>query len=163
MKYDKEYYEIVKDILNHPEFLRRKSYAHHGKITVYEHSLKVSLLGYKIAKKFKSVDEKTVAIAGLLHDFYDKPWQIDKEKKKFFQKHGFVHAQEALINSDRYFSYLLNEKSRNAILRHMFPLNIRLPKYKESWIITLSDKIISAEVFLHPSFFLYLIKKKERF
>ena len=163
MKYEEQYYEIIKDILNHPEFIRRKEYKHHGTITVYDHSLKVSLLGYKIAKKFKSVDAKSVAIAGLLHDFYYKPWQTDTEKKKFFEKHGFVHAQEALNNSEKYFDYLLNEKSKNAILRHMFPLNIRPPKYKEGWIITLSDKLVSMEVLLHPTFFVYLFQRKGKF
>ena len=79
------------------------------------------------------------------------------------QKHGFVHAQEALNNANKYFPQLLNEKSQNAILRHMFPLNIRPPKYKESWIITLSDKLVSMEILLHPTFFLYLFKRKGKF
>lgn len=160
MKYDEEYYNFVKDILEHPEFLRRKTYAHHGKISVYDHSLNVSLCAYKIAKKFKTVNIRSVAVAGLLHDFYDKPWQTNTEKKKFFEKHGFVHAKEALDNSINYFDYLLDEKSKNAILRHMFPLNKVPPKYKEGWIITLADKIVSLEVILNPSFFLYLIKRK---
>ena len=32
----------------------------------------------------------------------------------------------------------------------MFPLNIRPPKYKESWIITLADKYISMDVLKSP-------------
>ena len=43
-----DYYEIVKNILDNEEFKKRKTYAHHGSITVYEHSIKVSLLAYKI-------------------------------------------------------------------------------------------------------------------
>lgn len=160
MNLEKEYYEIVKDILEHPEFQRRKKYGHHGTISVYDHSLSVSLMAYKMAKYFKSIDEKKVAIAGLLHDFYDKPWQTNQEKAKFLKKHGFVHAEQALNNAIKYFDYLLEEKSKNAILRHMFPLNKIPPKYKEAWIITLADKIVSLEVLLHPTFFLYLFKRK---
>ena len=46
-----DYYEIVKDILENNEFKKRKEYAHHGSISVYEHSLKVSILAYKLSKK----------------------------------------------------------------------------------------------------------------
>ena len=38
----------------------------------------------------------------------------------------------------------------------MFPLNIALPKYKESWIVTISDKLVSLEVMKKPVFFLAL-------
>ena len=32
-----EWYEIVKDILNDEEFLKRKKFKHHGEVSVYEH------------------------------------------------------------------------------------------------------------------------------
>ncbi len=153
---DKEYYEIIKDILNHEEFQKRKKYKHHDNITVYDHSLKVSQIAYKISKKFKNMDSKSVAIGGLLHDFYYKPWQDSTEKKPFFKKHGFVHAEEALNNSEKYFEEYMNDKIKNIILRHMFPLNIIPPKYKEAWLITIVDKYVSLEVILHPTFFLKL-------
>jgi uncharacterized protein len=154
---DKEYYEIIKDILNHEEFQKRKTYKHHGSITVYDHSLKVSLLAYKLSKKWKTMDSKSVAIGGLLHDFYDKPWQEVKENKPFFQKHGFVHANQALKNAEYYFPEYMNKKIENIIERHMFPLNKIPPKYKEAWLITLVDKWVSLEVILYPTFFLKLI------
>lgn len=153
---DKEYYEIIKNILNHEEFKKRKNYKHHGSITVYDHSLKVSQLAYKISKKMKKMDSKSVAIGGILHDFYYNPWQDSKVKKPFFKKHGFVHAEEALKNSEKYFPEYMNEKTKNIILRHMFPLNIIPPKYKEAWLITMVDKWVSLEVMFHPTFFIKL-------
>lgn len=153
---DKEYYSIVKDILEHEEFQNRKKYKHHGEITVYDHSLKVSQIAYKISKKWKTFDSKSIAIGGLLHDFYDKPWQDNKEKKPFFQKHGFVHAHQALLNANKYFPDYMNEKIENIIERHMFPLNKIPPKYREAWLITMIDKYVSLEVFFHPTFFLKL-------
>jgi len=155
---EKEYYNIVKKILEHEEFLKRKNYKHHGEITVYDHSLKVSMIAYKISKKFKSIDSNNVAIGGLLHDFYYKPWQENTEKKPFFKKHGFVHAHEALLNSEKFFPEYMNNKTRNIIERHMFPLNKIPPKYKEAWLVTMIDKYVSMEVFLmKPSFLLKLI------
>lgn len=156
-----EYYDIIKEIIEHPEFQKRKTYAHHGKITVYDHCLSVSKLSYKIAKKLKK-DYKAAAIGGLLHDFYYEPWQGKKIKQPFLKKHGFTHAREARNNSYRYFEIYMNEKIENIILRHMFPLNITPPKYSESWIVTLADKCVSLEVMLNPSFFLYLFGIKKR-
>lgn len=155
---EKEYYEIVKEILEHKEFLKRKNYKHHGEITVYDHCLKVSHIAYKISKKFKSFDSNSVAIGGLLHDFYFKPWQDNTEKRSFFKKHGFVHANEALINSKKYFPKYINKKTKNIIERHMFPLNKVPPKYKEAWLVSFVDKYVSMEVFfMKPSFLLKLI------
>lgn len=151
-----EYYEIVKEILKHEEFQKRKTYKHHGDITVYDHSLAVSKIAYSMAKKLNK-DYKSAAIGGLLHDFYDKPWQENVEKKPFFQKHGFVHARQAKMNANKYFPSLMNEKIDNMIERHMFPLNKVPPKYVESWIVTLADKYVSLEVFLHPTKLLLLI------
>lgn len=143
---NENYLKIINPIITNYEFQKRKKYRHHKDKTVYDHSLQVSYLGYKIAKYLPKVDEKSVAIAGMLHDFYDKPWMENKEKKKFFQKHGFVHAKEARDNAYKYFPELMNKKIENMIIRHMFPLNIIPPKYIESWIITISDKIVSMEV-----------------
>lgn len=154
---DKEYYEIIKEILNNEEFQKRKQYNHHGKITVYEHSLSVSIKAYNYAKKHRKYDAKSVAIGGLLHDFYYKPWQDNKEKKPFLKKHGFTHAKEALENSKNVFPDLMNEKIENIIERHMFPLNKIPPKYKEAWLITIVDKIVSLEVIFEPTFFKSLI------
>lgn len=145
-----EFYEIVSDILNSKEFNKRKNYKHHGEQSVYDHSLKISIISYKIAKTM-GLDYKSAAIGGLLHDFYDKPWQENKEKTKFFKQHGFVHARQALENSKKYFPQYINKKTKNIILRHMFPLNIVPPLYLESWIITIVDKYVSMEIFNEPS------------
>lgn len=157
-----DYYLIVNKILENDEFLKRKKYRHHGDISVYEHSLSVSILSYNMAKKINLLfgkiilNEYDVAVGALLHDFYYKPYTEDHEKKPLLKKHGFVHAREAMENSKKFFPQLMDKKIENIILRHMFPLNIIPPKYLESWIITIADKYVSMEVF--P----YLIKKLVR-
>ena len=145
-----EFYEIVYEILNSDEYQRRKNFKHHGEQSVYDHSLKVSINSYKIAK-IMGMDYKSAAIGGLLHDFYDKPWQDDKEKKPFLKQHGFVHAKQALNNSKNYFPQLMNKRVENIIVRHMFPLNITPPRYIEGWLITIVDKCVSMMIFKQPS------------
>ena len=115
----------------------------------------VSLLSFLWAKKW-NFDYKSAAIGGLLHDFYDKPWQtadhklVKHTKKNFFQQHGFVHALEATKNAYRYFPEIMTPKIENIIRRHMFPLNIHPPRYKESWIVTCVDKYVSMDVLKTP-------------
>lgn len=163
MEYEKEYLEYVEKILTNKEFLKRKEYCHHENLSVYEHSLEVSYKSYLYAKRHK-LDTKSIAIGGLLHDFYDKPWQESTEHKKFLKQHGFVHAKEALLNSRKYFNELMNPKIEDIILKHMFPLNKNIPKYKESWIVSFIDKKCSLEVLKHPKEYpKYLgIKRKKK-
>lgn len=151
-----EWYNIVEPILSNGEFQKRKTFLHHGNITVYEHVLCVSIVSYKWAKKM-GLNYRDAAIAGLLHDFYKTPWTTDTEKKPLFKKHGFTHASDALDNAKTHFNDLLNPVIENTILRHMFPLNIIPPKYKIGWIVTLADKRVSLEVMFEPKFFRDLI------
>lgn len=157
-----EWLSIVKPIIDSNEFLVRKHFLHHENESLYEHLIKVSIKSFKLAKKYKA-NTSNSAIAGLLHDFYPEAWQysddlknIDKKyseilrtnkKFSFFEKHGFVHGYKAKENSKKYYSKFVNERILDAISKHMFPLSIftknKFPKYKESWIVTYADKIIS--------------------
>ncbi len=163
---NQEFYEIINPILNSEEFIKRKDYVHHKDVSVYDHCLKVAYKAYLLAIKFKA-DKIVAARAGLLHDFYYKPW-LDEEgkivggKKPFFKKHGFVHAKEALDNSIKHFPNFMDEKTRDAILKHMFPLNKNIPRYKESWLVNLADKYVSLEIFKHPTKLLMYVGIKGR-
>lgn len=148
---DEEFFIIISCILESEEFKKRKQYEHHINESVYEHSYKVAYLSYKIAKKL-NLDYKSAAIGGLLHDFYEKPWLINgklapKVSNKIKDKHGFAHAKNAANNAKAFYPDLIDEKIENIIKRHMFPLNITPPKYKEGWIIVFVDKYVSLTIF----------------
>ena len=156
-----EWLRIVKPILLSDEFQKRLNFKHHHH-SVFYHSVLVSYNSFEYAVSH-NVNPYNCAIAGLLHDFYPYPWQYSEEleemnpkykerlnkKKKLFEKHGFTHAREALENVNKYYSEYSNDRIDNAILRHMFPLNIAVPKYKESWVVTLEDKIVSVKELLN--------------
>ena len=158
---NKEYYEIVSPILESKEFLKRKDFPHHYNESVYEHTLRVSYDCYKIGKK-KNLDYRSLAIAGLLHDFYETPWQSDFVKRPLLQRHGFTHAENARKNALKFFPELMNEKIESMISTHMFPLNKKLPKYKESWILTLVDKADSIDFLFHPLMLTKMARKHEQ-
>ena len=132
-KYDTEYLDIVKDVLNDPEFKKLKSFEHHG-VSRYNHSLKVSYQAYKYAKK-RNMDYRAVAIGGLLHDFFESPLN-PTAKEKFIST--FKHSELALKNASS--RYSINEKESDIIISHMFPFCSHIPTYKESWIVMLFDK-----------------------
>lgn len=154
----KEWYEIVKPILMTEEFQKRKLMKHHDE-SVWDHCIAVSFKAFQYSKKFKA-DSRNCAIAGLMHDFYPHAWQYSKslesldesysyyfqpntKKPMLFKQHGFIHAKEARDNFKKYFSEYSNKRIENAILRHMFPLNIKPPTCKEGWIVTLADKTVT--------------------
>ncbi len=157
-----EWLKIVKPIIKSDEFLVRKYFLHHENESLYEHLIKVSIKSFQLAKKYKA-NISNATIAGLLHDFYPEAWQYSEDLKKidkkyseilrtnkkfsFFKKHGFVHGYKAKENAKKYYSKYVNDVILDAISKHMFPLSIftkeKFPKYKESWIVTYADKIIS--------------------
>lgn len=134
-KNKQEFESITRDILTHPEFIKLKSELHHG-ISRYEHSLRVAKTSYNLAKAM-NLDYKSITRAGLLHDFYFDAELIDFNKRKTLVEHPKI----ALQNSKRYFE--LNERQENAIVSHMFPLKGKIPKYKESFVVGISDKIVA--------------------
>ncbi len=130
---DREYNRIVYHILVNEEFNKIKSIEHHG-VTRFDHSLKVSYYSYKIAK-FLHLDYKEVARGGLLHDFFLS--NEDRTSKERFLS-TFLHPKKAVEKSLENFE--LTEKEVDMIRTHMFPINIAVPKYAESWVVSFVDK-----------------------
>ena len=118
-----------------------KSYIQHGSTSVYEHSVKVAYTSLYFARRFRlNIDEKSLIRGALLHDYFLYDWH---EKDGGHRLHGFFHAERALHNARRDFN--LNFIERDIIRKHMFPLNITPPKFRESWIVTWADKLCAAE------------------
>lgn len=128
-----EFVEIVRDILEDEEFRKLSGYIQHVKTTRLIHSLNVSYISWKMARKL-GCDERAAARAGLLHDFFLYRFSDPKPVKEF---QAFYHPKVAARNSKERFD--ISEKERLAILSHMFPLG-PLPTSREAWIITCADK-----------------------
>ena len=54
-----------------------------------------------------------------------------------------IHPYIAYENSSKY--YNLSEIEKDAIISHMFPWNLKMPKYKEGWIVTIADKLVATK------------------
>lgn len=129
--------EYGEEILNSSNMELNKKFIQHGNTTVYEHCMNVTMMCLKITKKFKlKVDTKSLVRGALLHDYFLYDWH---DNDKSHRLHGFRHAKFAYINADK--EYNLNKIEKNMIITHMFPLNLRIPRYKESIILCVADKV----------------------
>lgn len=132
---DVSFESIAEDIINTEKFNELKSESHHG-LTRAIHVMRVSKYTYKIAKKL-GMDYVSATRAALLHDYFtESDFQGTKGIKK-----GIDHPSIAYNNAIKEFN--LNKKEENAITSHMFPLGKVVPKYKESWVLTLVDKSVA--------------------
>lgn len=137
---DTDYLSIVSSVLYNDKFNEIRNIEHHG-ITRYDHSVKVSYLSYKLAKALK-LNYAEVARAGLLHDYFisDPSWNF---KERFIST--FTHPKVALSTASNNFS--VSEMEADIIKSHMFPVNLTVPKYAESWIVNAVDKSVGLAEF----------------
>ena len=57
-----------------------------------------------------------------------------------------MHPITALVNATHLFT--LNDKEKDIIVKHMWPLTPALPKYAESFVVSTADKMCAlAEIF----------------
>ena len=131
----KEFDLIISEIANNQTVKKMKEYKQHYETSCYDHCKNVAYISYLICKKLK-LDYKSAARAGMLHDLFLYDWRKKEDGRKGL--HAFTHPKTALENSKKIFT--LNEKEEDIILKHMWPVTIKLPKYKESYIITIADK-----------------------
>lgn len=131
------------DVLSSEGMQKEKDFCQHGGISCYDHSVAVAQMSVRMAQRLRlRVDMESLIRGALLHDYFLYDWH-DGEKEH--NLHGFRHAERALRNAERDFP--LSPIARDVICRHMFPLNIHPPRYKESYIVTVADKVCAVREF----------------
>ena len=127
--------EVIKPIVSHPEFKRRLTheFLHHDKVTLGYHILEDTIVTFNLCKKKKLTKEQTeIAMKiAILHDLYVEPWQNNPTAKddKLFNKHGFRHPIEAVVNAITWFPELFTDDNEaiiiiDGIIHHMFPFPV---------------------------------------
>ena len=149
---DPVYLALTEDILDNPTVAKMKEYIQHGRTTCMEHCVNVSYLSYLFCRDH-GLNARCAARAGLLHDLFLYDWHL-YHRQKGERLHGFQHPLKALENAEKAFE--LCEMERNIILRHMWPLTITPPRYKEAYVVVWFDKYCSLmETFRRPVMALY--------
>ncbi len=122
-------------VLESGEFQLLGDYTHHGSVTRKEHCLQVARMAYIMAHR-RGLDAVSAARGALLHDFFFYDWRIDGPGL-----HGFRHPAIARHNARNRFP--LNAIEEDAILRHMWPLTPVPPRYAESALVCVADKLVA--------------------
>ena len=137
---NQEFYECIRDIMEHPVVLLMKKFPHHCDTDCYQNCMNVAYYNYQICKVL-GLDARAAARAGMLHDLFLYDWR-EHAAKTGDRFHGLTHPKVALRRAEKYFD--LNDMEKDIILKHMWPLTIIPPKYFESYIICLTDKYCGA-------------------
>ena len=154
---DPAYLCLVEDLLDHPAVREMARYPQHGSTSCLEHCVHVSYLSYLFCAKH-GLNTRAAARAGLLHDLFLYYWHTYRPGKGE-RPHGFEHPRKALENAQRYFS--LCPVERDCILRHMFPLTLTPPKYREGYVLMWIDKYCSLmETFRRPVMARYALQER---
>ena len=134
-----EILQCIKPIFMHQEFQIRltNKFPHHGKMSLGNHILEDVALTYKLSKKYiikhpdANYNLKLALKIAMMHDLYTVSYQNNPcaNVSKFFNKHGFRHPIEAVINSYTWFpnEFKNIEEAKiliDGILHHMYPLPV---------------------------------------
>jgi uncharacterized protein len=140
---DKEFLEHIDDLVDSDAVNEMKYVIHLGRTSTFEHCLNVSYYNYLICKKL-GLDARAGARGGLLHDLFLYDWHT----VTLANGHAIKHADRALANAEENFD--ISPLERDIIKKHMFPITLGIPRHRESFVITLTDKYCGAlEVLSH--------------
>lgn len=131
------YYEIYSEFYSVNKFRELKSIMHHGDNRL-NHINRVAKMSFFISYRL-GLDYISCTRGALMHDFFtlDDINKTDNRYRDFLRS----HPREALNNASRFFE--INEMEEDIILTHMYPITRVKPKYKESKIVSICDKLVS--------------------
>ena len=149
------FWTTAKELLASPKVQLMNQFIQHGETTCLTHSLCVAYLSYCFCIRFDlAVDYQSLIRGALLHDFFLYDWHEKGDRKGL---HGFTHPHTALKNAKTYFT--LTPKEEDIIKKHMWPLTLSFPRYKESFIVSFADKYCSLQETFNLSSSAFLKRK----
>ncbi|MDD2627590.1 MAG: phosphohydrolase [Clostridia bacterium] len=136
---DTAFFIAIEDLIEHPAVLSSNLIMHHGWTSCYKHMYNVAYYSYKMCK-FLKLDWRAAARGAMLHDLYLYNWHKEIGYfRELIKGHHWKHPKIALENANRHFD--LTEKEKDIILNHMWPITVKVPKYKETYIVSFADDI----------------------
>ena len=146
---EKYFYDTLEELCRQSRLLESHRYIQHGATSVFRHSVSVAYFSYYLALKMNApVDIHSLIRGALLHDYFLYDWHIPDENRPL---HGRYHPSAALKNAEEDFE--LSDMERDIIKKHMFPLTLTPPAYKESLLVCLVDKACSIyEIFSRKTY-----------
>lgn len=128
------FFEAIEDLYNRPEVQGLSIYEQHLDIDRLQHITSVAYISFLTCRRL-GLDYRTAARGAILHDLFYYDW---REKDSSHRPHGYLHPGFALKNARELTT--LSKMEEDIIIKHMWPLTIRPPRYRESFIVSMADK-----------------------
>lgn len=130
--------QCVGPLLDSDQVNSMKQWRHHFTTTCFQHSLFVSYVAFRLARYF-GWDYRAAARAGLLHDLY----LYDPADRNAHPGNQCLDHPEFALRNAQALCPDLTDNEKNAIVSHMFPLAVHLPRCREALAVNMADKICS--------------------
>lgn len=132
---DEEFQQIIEELINNETVQQMKNFRQHYETSCFDHCYTAAYYCFLICKKYH-LDYISATRAAMLHDLFLYDWRVRQPDRKGF--HAFTHGKKACENACQLFN--LNEKEKDIIIKHMWPVTIEPPKSLEGLVLTLVDK-----------------------
>ena len=132
---NQEFLTIIDELVNNETVKEMKKYRQHYETTCFDHCYMVSYYCYLICKKY-NLDYISATRAGMLHDLFLYDWRVRQPDRKGL--HAFTHGKLACENASKLFD--LNQKEKDMIITHMWPVTMKFPTSIGGFILTFVDK-----------------------
>ncbi len=139
-----EFLKEADDLLADPMVKKLSDYKHHRDKNRLDHVTEVAWVSFIWGKKFL-LDTKAIVRGALLHDLFYYDWFYEGPAL-----HGLRHHNIALSNARKLTD--LSKKEEDIIKKHMWPLTIWLPMYRESLLVSIVDTFCSFKDYITSCF-----------
>ena len=138
------FFQCVAPLAATEEVNSMKQWRRHFSTTCYQHSMFVSYVAFRLARYF-GWDYRAAARAGLLHDLYlyDPTDPTAHPGNQCLDHPEFALRNAVALCPD------LSDKEKNAIVSHMFPLAVHLPRSTVALAVSLADKFCATLEVVH--------------
>lgn len=124
----------VAPLLRQPEVQElRRFHQHTAATTRYDHCLTVAYFSFVVCRRL-GLDYRAAARGGMLHDLYLDSWPGSDGGALSRWR---THPAAALGNAR---AFGLSDKEADIILKHMWPVTLTPPRYRESFVVSCADK-----------------------
>jgi uncharacterized protein len=148
------YVSCVSELIRSPMVQSMRRHNHHGNVSCYEHSVFVSYIAFRLARRLKW-DYTAAARGGLLHDLY----LYDPDDRSAHPGNQCFDHPVAAWKNAKALCENLSPKEENIILSHMWPLAKQRPRSREAFVVSLADKICAVAEMIH---LFHMMRKRDR-
>ena len=111
----------------------RQFHQHTAATTRLDHCMTVAYFSFTVCRRF-GLDYRAAARGGLLHDLYAENWPgSDGGALSRWRTHPAAALENARV-------FGLSDKEADIIVKHMWPLTLTPPRYRESFVVSCADK-----------------------